>query len=200
MNNNKLYENTSFQHILKITESLILEKGCSSTTLKDIIDNSGLSKGAIYHYVSSKNELYGLILQSKIEKINESFNEQIKLAAASKDTNGPFHLISQFFYENQKSGDAGNLIFVYLLSQNDVKVKAILENIYALSRNVGEKWIKSGQENGVIPTELDAGKFTDLLMTFSYGLRVKQMISPKDKDTKQLELKDINKLIMKALS
>lgn len=198
MNNNKLYENTSFQHILKTTESLVLEKGCKSTTLKDIIDNSGLSKGAIYHYVSSKNELYGLILQSKIERINESFNEQIKLALDSRDTSGPFHLISKFFYENQKSGDVGNLIFIYLLSQDDIKVKSILANIYSLSVNVGEKWIKSGQENGVIPKELDSEKFTDLLMTFSYGLRVKQIISPKD--TKQLNLQDINKLIMKALS
>ena len=61
-----IYENPTFQHILAITEELILEKGCRHTTLKSIIERTGLSKGAIYHYVDSKDELFRLILQSKV--------------------------------------------------------------------------------------------------------------------------------------
>ncbi|WP_245602145.1 TetR/AcrR family transcriptional regulator [Peribacillus kribbensis] len=47
-----------------------MEIGCKNTTLQEIIKASGLSKGAIYHYVSSKDELFGLIFQNKLQEIN----------------------------------------------------------------------------------------------------------------------------------
>ena len=68
MSNPTSHDNPSFQNILLTTEELILEKGCRNTTLKDIIERTGLSKGAIYHYVASKDELFGLILKTKIEQ------------------------------------------------------------------------------------------------------------------------------------
>jgi AcrR family transcriptional regulator len=49
-----LSKNPSFQLLLTSTEQLIQEKGCKNTTLKDIIEQTGLSKGAIYHYVTAR--------------------------------------------------------------------------------------------------------------------------------------------------
>ncbi|WP_175471903.1 helix-turn-helix domain-containing protein [Paenibacillus naphthalenovorans] len=44
-------DQNTFQFILSTTEQLIKEKGCQQTTLQDIMERTGLSKGAIYHYV-----------------------------------------------------------------------------------------------------------------------------------------------------
>lgn len=57
MARNKYPEETKKLIIEKATE-LFLEKGYESTTLQDIIDNlGGLTKGAVYHHFSSKNDI-----------------------------------------------------------------------------------------------------------------------------------------------
>ncbi|ALS22500.1 MULTISPECIES: TetR/AcrR family transcriptional regulator [Paenibacillus] len=68
-------DQNTFQFILSTTEQLIKEKGCQQTTLQDIMERTGLSKGAIYHYVKSKDELFGKILLGYMEELNHSFHE-----------------------------------------------------------------------------------------------------------------------------
>lgn len=199
MNHSTIYNNQSFQHILSVTEEIILEKGCRNTTLKDIIERSGLSKGAIYHYVESKDELFGLILQSKIEEMNEKFHMTISRSIKEGSSNqGSFSMVSQFFYSRQSAHDIGNLIFIYLLSQDNEKVKKILNDIYRYSKDTGAKWIKMGQKNGVIPANIDAEKMAKLMITFSYGLRVTQILSTDVTDN--VDSSDIFKVIMKTLT
>ena len=199
MSNSTIYDNPSFQHILSITEEIILEKGCRSTTLKDIIERSGLSKGAIYHYVDSKDELFGLILKAKIGETNDKFNLSIMQSIKEENlSQRRFGVVSEFFNSRQNTNDIGNLIFIYLLSQENEKVKKILGDIYKYSKETGAQWIKMGQENGVIPDTMDAAKMSTLLMTFSYGLRVTQILSTSDED--KVDSGDIFKMIMKTLS
>lgn len=44
-------------NILKVALLLFLEKGYKNVSYQDLVKKSGLSKGAIYHYFSSKEEL-----------------------------------------------------------------------------------------------------------------------------------------------
>lgn len=196
---NKLHENSSFQHILSVTEEIILEKGCRNTTLKDIIEKSGLSKGAIYHYVNSKDELFSVILQSKIEAMNQEFNNKVSrlIQEGSSNSTGQFNLVSQFFNSHQGKNDVGNLIFIYLVSQENEEVKKLLHKIFEKSKETGTNWIKIGQQYGVIPASIHAEKIALLLMTFSYGLRVTQLLTDDAED--KVEAHDIFNLVMKSL-
>lgn len=57
MSRNKFPEQTRKLIIEKATE-LFLKNGYENTTIQDIIDNlGGLTKGAVYHHFSSKNEI-----------------------------------------------------------------------------------------------------------------------------------------------
>jgi AcrR family transcriptional regulator len=199
MANSTIYNNPSFQHILLITEEIILEKGCRNTTLKDIIQRSGLSKGAIYHYVDSKDELFGLILKSKIEEMNEKFHTTITRSINEDGRKqGGFGIVSQFFHSRQNTNDIGNLIFIYLLSQDNEKVKKILNDIFRYSKETGIQWIKMGQANGVIPANIEAEEMATLMMTFSYGLRVTQILTTAEED--RVDTSDIFKVIIKTLT
>lgn len=46
----------TIRRLLDTTKALIEDVGCKSLTMKDIVDRSCLFKGAIFHYVKSKNE------------------------------------------------------------------------------------------------------------------------------------------------
>lgn len=51
------YPEQTVEKILNAAAALFAEKGYAHTTLQDIIDATGLSKGAVYHHFQSKEEI-----------------------------------------------------------------------------------------------------------------------------------------------
>ena len=45
-------------HILATAFKLFFQKGYKEVTMSELVKESGLSKGAFYHYFNSKEELY----------------------------------------------------------------------------------------------------------------------------------------------
>lgn len=194
---NNLHKNASFQHILDTTEQLIKEKGCRHTTLQDIIERSGLSKGAIYHYVSGKDELFGLVLKAKMEQLDTGFHGVVA-ETPLKDAVLPIQFIAGGMAAQTEENDVTSIIFTYLLGQIDnPKVKSILTEIYGFSLKTSQSWIQTGQKAGAIPEEINAEKMAALFMVFTYGLRVQNIISKNLGPRIQVE--DILKVLFRSL-
>ncbi|WP_158629984.1 TetR/AcrR family transcriptional regulator [Cohnella sp. AR92] len=187
---------SSFQLILDTAEQLIREKGCNKTTLQDIMDRSGLSKGAIYHYVSGKDELFGRILISKMEKINENFHTAVT-HAASGDASSPIQMIVGRMMINTDNESVTNKIFTYLLSQSEnPKIAKILTELYEYTHQLSIQWIQRGQQAGAIPSHIDAVKLSTLFNIFTYGLRTHRIIV---QDEEKFGFDDIFNVIFKSL-
>ena len=80
MARNKHPEETA-QRILTTASKLFLEKGYEKTSLQDIIRETGLSKGAIYHHFSSKEAIFETIC-NQIGQENEIRLSKIRDDAA----------------------------------------------------------------------------------------------------------------------
>jgi len=50
--------NDSKEHIITIASRLFLQKSYKEVTMKEIVQKTGLSKGAFYHYFESKEQLF----------------------------------------------------------------------------------------------------------------------------------------------
>lgn len=50
--------NDTKEHIIKASLLLFLQKSYRDVTMKEIVEKTGLSKGAFYHYFASKEELF----------------------------------------------------------------------------------------------------------------------------------------------
>jgi AcrR family transcriptional regulator len=59
------------RRLLEAAAATFLEKGYLDSTLDDIARRAGLSKGAVYSNFSSKQEIVGLLLQKRIERMHE---------------------------------------------------------------------------------------------------------------------------------
>ncbi|KAF0816719.1 Transcriptional regulator, AcrR family [Bacillus sp. ZZV12-4809] len=68
MNNRKM-------HVIQKAHQLFLEKGFQATSIQDILDYSGISKGTFYNYFSSKNELLISIFKTLHEKMESERNK-----------------------------------------------------------------------------------------------------------------------------
>ena len=55
------YPEETVKLILDVATHLFVEKGYDATSLQDIINETNLSKGAIYHHFSSKEEIFEAI-------------------------------------------------------------------------------------------------------------------------------------------
>ncbi|TBL78573.1 TetR/AcrR family transcriptional regulator [Paenibacillus thalictri] len=173
----------TFQMILSTTEQLIKEKGCQKTTLQDIMARTGLSKGAIYHYVKSKDELFGNILKNNMEETNRNFLAAVK-EAKSYSVKGPVDAIIGSYANNA----TGNEILVYLLSQqHNEQIKAILDELHQSTLTQAAEWIRYGQQHGAISAEIDAEALASMFVTFSYGIHMRQLIDKPDQQALLLQ-------------
>ncbi len=162
--------------LLDATEEVIREKGCARTTLNDIMERSGLSKGGIFHYVKSKDELFSLVLQERLEETNRRF---FKATVEKEDKfAGPLGEIIARLPELEDPDDVGNQVFMYLLGKRDQpEVRNVLQQFYEQTFHISKRWILAGQEAGVIPLSVDADKTADLFVLISFGLRVRSVVS-----------------------
>ncbi|MDQ0273259.1 TetR/AcrR family transcriptional regulator [Cytobacillus purgationiresistens] len=57
------------QNVISLAHDLFIEKGFQSTSIQDILDYTGISKGTFYNYFSSKNELLIAIFKTTYKKM-----------------------------------------------------------------------------------------------------------------------------------
>jgi AcrR family transcriptional regulator len=69
--------------LIRISERLFIEKGYEETSVDDILNASGLSKGGFYHYFKSKDE----VLTESINNIIEKLLELLEPVVEDKDLN-----------------------------------------------------------------------------------------------------------------
>nr|WP_206155035.1 TetR/AcrR family transcriptional regulator [Clostridium muellerianum] len=68
------YPEETVKQILDVSLKLFMEKGYEKTTIQDIVNNLGMSKGAIYHHFKSKEEIMDTISKRSFKE-NTYLNE-----------------------------------------------------------------------------------------------------------------------------
>lgn len=176
---------STLETLLQTTEKLVAEVDCQNTTLQEIIRRTGLSKGAIYHYVKSKDELFGLILQAHMDvKIDEHMARNQHSAMTfkhnfSKKTFDPLSIIVKGLLQpaNEKQVVLRRS-FIYLLSrQEQPDVAKILEKLHLSWIDFISGWIKACQQGGSISPDIDAHQTASLIISILYGLMVQKSIT-----------------------
>ncbi len=71
----KLDKSTRMQKIIDVSVGLFHKKGYRATTLDDVAKELGISKAALYHYVSSKENLLSTIYVQALENIYKNMNK-----------------------------------------------------------------------------------------------------------------------------
>lgn len=164
----------TLQRLLDTAEAIIREKGCVHTTLNDIVERSELSKGAIFHYVKSKDELFALLLNQRLDDIHHRFE---RAASEERTFAGPFAQITAKLGQLTDPKEITNHVFMYLLSKGESpEVKGTINKFYEQSVEFAQQWIESGQRHGVISSEVNAGKMSELFTLITLGFRVRSQI------------------------
>jgi AcrR family transcriptional regulator len=112
------------QHVIKMAHQLFTEKGFQATSIQDILDYSGISKGTFYNYFSSKSELLIAIYKTIYKKLERDRNE---LLIGQNPSNIEIFIkqLEMQMITNRKN----KLIALYeeVMSSNDVDLKQYIQ-------------------------------------------------------------------------
>lgn len=162
----------TIRQLLDATKELLREKSCHAITMKDITEKSGLSKGAIFHYVKSKDEIFAWVLQERLEETNQQFMKEVEQSGRTFD--GPMQAISSSLTALEEANEVTNKVLMYLLGKEDEPAVAeVLQNFYKRSVYLSKQWILIGQQHGVIQESVDPDKTAEMFVLLSLGLRVR---------------------------
>jgi AcrR family transcriptional regulator len=165
---------SSLERLLRATEIVVREKGCAKTTIQDVMQKSKLSKGGIFHYVKSKDELFAMLLKKKVAQVDESFHSlianrcDVDLAEASR------RIASAMFASANDEGIIHH-IFVYLLGQTSSSdTSRLINDIYDHGRQLTHSWLQQAIDAQLLPVDYATDDAADLLMALTMGLRLQE--------------------------
>ena len=134
-----------FAEILDVSENLFISKGYEKTTVNDILDGVGISKGAFYHYFKSKEEvMYAVItrMANNAKVMSQEIADMPGLSANEK-------IFKIFTEQPGKNND-----IVEQLHHDDnsaMHLKSLIETISAITPAFTQI-IKQGIDEGVYST------------------------------------------------
>ncbi|MRR07546.1 MAG: TetR/AcrR family transcriptional regulator [Deltaproteobacteria bacterium] len=152
------------ERIFQVASQLILKKGFDNTTLKDISEKAGISKGLFYHYFKSKTDL---IIES-YNLIDAEFEQELKELDA--DT-APLDRIlltvnTMARHAKQRGLDAVRQIYK---GQLDAATASFISKKRPFYRTIREA-VVALQDQGVMSSEIPPDEYADCLMACARGV------------------------------
>lgn len=144
MSRNKYPERT-VEQIIEIAIKLFSEKGYDNTSIQDIAEKLGMTKGAIYHHFKSKHEILEVVLKKYFESSSQNSR------AFLDDSNFPTgkEKISEFLRGTiQKEIDESFLYVLKSQINNPQLTIQIMREIVASSAPIMTAGIKAGNLDG----------------------------------------------------
>ncbi|MBU8769122.1 TetR/AcrR family transcriptional regulator [Cytobacillus oceanisediminis] len=141
----------------KITEKSIRlfdQKGFSETSIQDIVDSLGVTKGTFYYYFSSKEEL---LMDIHLRYIDDMLDNQHEiLGDDSKSSKEKLFAIVQMLLSNIKTqGASAKVFFREMRNLSDESLSEIIPKRDQFRLNI-EKLIEEGKQNGEFSANLNS--------------------------------------------
>lgn len=165
------YKKQKRTEILQAAATIFGVKGYYSTTMDDLVKATGVSKGAIYHYYSSKEEVYEHMLQQQVEQTIQTLEEKFAPLPSTKEKVG---MLFDLYTSNEwlmepKINNVRNQLERWIAGS-----RADERNIYEKHSEVFYSFLKNilqkGQESGEISMDIDTSHAAKLFWSMIDGV------------------------------
>ena len=143
--------------ILKAARKLFFERGFKQVTVESIAKKAELSKGSIYLYYNSKEEIYTQILLSDIDKFHDRFTGILNDPLSASAAIFKYADIYVDFFLNDR--ELFRILMTYMLHTADMNLPEDLNNhiIKTTNRTIDiiEEIFRLGMERGEFPPSIN---------------------------------------------
>jgi len=135
--------------ILTVSEQLFLEKGYEKTTTQEIVNETGLSKGTIFHHFKSKEDILAAVLDKHNDEMAQDMHKWLSEMNMSTAKEKIVNLFNRFYDEAERTP----LSKLALISQSP---RLILEDLRDWTKKISPivaEIIEEGNLDGSIKTD-----------------------------------------------
>ncbi|WP_261129317.1 TetR/AcrR family transcriptional regulator [Bacillus sp. Marseille-Q3570] len=181
----KKYKEEKIAVILDAAAQCFADKGFSETTVDDIAKASGTSKGSIYLYFSSKEEIF----YSLNEKSAEQFLEIKKQLAKQDNASAKLKYIFQHLISGSVGNEDFNKISVQFefwiyISRNDKE--ALFTERVEMFTSLIKEIVEEGIEKGEFKETIQVDDFSKLFWSIWDGILVQLLFHKDDSELKSM--------------
>ncbi|MCH5250125.1 MAG: TetR/AcrR family transcriptional regulator [Lachnospiraceae bacterium] len=157
------------QHILDTARKIFSEKGYKNVTMKDIVDASDISRGGLYLYFSSTQELLLELLQQEADETDDVFTRKITEEDSAAD------ILTLFLKEQkkellQKKNNLTMAVYEYSFEEQNKK-NSMLRKQFDAGIKVIEKLIETGIASGEFYCENPRGAAENIMYVLE-GMKI----------------------------
>jgi len=172
------------EYIVLIASRLFLQKSYKEVTMKELVEKTGMSKGAFYHYFKSKEEIFLESLKFFHNALERDFGSysQISLKEFYNDyLKETIRMTRKYFknFENEASEcvitiNHFSLVFDALRQFPEYKRK--IEEVYKSELSFWMQIIKTARSKGEIKTSASDVKTAEMFIYLSDGLGINMIM------------------------
>ena len=158
------------KYILDTARKVFVEKGFMSVTMKDIVEACEISRGGLYLYFESTDQILMEVLQMEADETDDVFTEQI----AREDTAAD--ILTLFLKEQKKEllQNKDNLtvaVYEYFFAHKPTDKNNMLRRQFDAGVKVIEKLIETGIDSGEFYCENPKGAAANIMYVLE-GLKI----------------------------
>ncbi len=160
------YKEEARARILKAALRTFSEKGYHQTTMDDIAKRLGVSKGALYLYFPSKEELF----RGCYETAPQAFSEILR--STFKDFRNPMQNVQDFFDKMQERFASNSALSYEIFAQasRNPTIRKILKENYDEYARIMTRFLEEMKERGVLEKNLETRALAKALIALWNGM------------------------------
>ena len=165
------YKEDAKRRIIEAAMDVIAERGCDQMTIDDVAKKLGVTKGAVYWYFKSKEELVAAVL--------DKFRGDIERTSYEAFYNRPIEeVIAQLFERFSLTDDRQRAIFfeMFALAARNTGVRHATREYYAGLVATFEEAIRREKKRHFIQTQADPHTLALLMVALYSGLQNYEMV------------------------
>jgi len=184
------YKEDAKRRIIEAAMDVIAERGCDRMTIDDVAKKLGVTKGAVYWYYKSKEELVAAVL--------DKFRNDIERTSFESFYNRPLeNAFSQIFDRFSLTDDRQRAIFfeMFALAARNTEVRHATREYYTGLISTFEEVIRREKKKHFIQTQADPHTLALLLVALYSGLQNYEMVWMYQNEIKDLWMEGMKILL-----
>lgn len=172
----------SDRRMLEAAIKLIVERGTNKTTLKDVGELAGYSRGLAGYRFGNKAGLFKFVVISIGEEWLESLKQVTEHKAGFESISAAIDAHYQFCKEAPDHLAAFYILWFESIGPQS-EVKNVISGIHERRRQDVANWVKEGIEFGQVDHGIDAEAIAELFSASIVGIVYQWLINPSDMNT-----------------
>ncbi len=167
----------SDSRMLDAAVTLIVERGTGGTTLKDVGELAGYSRGLASARFGNKGTLFSFIVKA----VGEEWLEALRAAVTGKVGLEAICAATDAHYRHVRAGTARIRAFYCLWFDSigpDAELKQVIANVHERRQRDVEAWIRQGIEAGAVRADVDVTAVARQFCAAIIGIVYQWLVTP----------------------